>query len=386
MNTDFAGKTAEGIIEIADTGYGFVNLHDDRGPIYLSLSLIEWYSLNTGDTVRCTWRSPKEKERYRAAVDIENINGVRPLKIHEMDVEIYEDYYLYHLGDIIIKTDDWKRKGVDSVLGIGGDRRTKAPMLMNYMMNHPEILRGKHVFEPFAGAGPYGFLALKLGAKHCDLLDVNPRAIQFMNHTATLNDFDSTTYTIVQNDIETFQPLSSYDLIFANPPFVPTPPSLTGVLHSNGGDDGCRLTRILLSRLDNLLQPEGMAFIISLQIETVSGPLLVHDIDNLGLSRPVEMMRYSDCSVDFQLFVEKIMVGQPTQRDAIVSWHDDLQERYGAELKINWYIIHVGKKGFLRPECIITSFQEERYGKAYAPKRVNPEKRVQTLVDLEIFR
>ena len=163
-----------------------------------------------------------------------------------MDVEIREDYYLYHLGDVKIKTDDWKRKGVDSVLGIGGDRRTKAPMLMNFMMNHPEFIRGKRVFEPFAGAGPYGFLALKLGAEHCDLLDVNPRAIQFMRHTAALNDLDSAAYTIILNGIETFQPPSPYDLIFANPPFVPTPPSLAGVIHSNGGDDGCQLTRVLL--------------------------------------------------------------------------------------------------------------------------------------------
>ena len=79
MDTDLAGKITEGVVEIADTGYGFVNLHDDREQIYLSPSFIAWYGLNSGDTIRCTWRPPREKERYKAVIDIENINGIRPL-------------------------------------------------------------------------------------------------------------------------------------------------------------------------------------------------------------------------------------------------------------------------------------------------------------------
>ena len=101
------------------------------------------------------------------------------MEIHELDVTVRDDHYVYGLDGLKIKTDTWDRRGADSVLGIGDSRRGNAPLLMNYMLNHPEIVRGKRVFEPFAGAGPNGLVAAYLGATACDLLDLNPRAARF---------------------------------------------------------------------------------------------------------------------------------------------------------------------------------------------------------------
>lgn len=303
------------------------------------------------------------------------------MKIYEM-----EGHYLYQLGDLTIKTDTWERRGQDSVLGIGGTRRGNVPMLMNYMLNHPEIVEGKRVFEPFAGAGPHGFLALSLGAEFCDLLDVNPRAIQFMNDTASINGFDESAYAIIREDIESFQPDTPYDIIFANPPFVPTPPSVTGVLHSNGGPDGCRLTRSLLTRLDQFLKPTGQAVIFSLQIEGMDGPILAADVQTGGMSRPVEMMRTTDCYIDFEVFARHLILKKPDQKESVLGWQHELQKRYGNDLRINWYLIHIGQRESSKTACTVTDFNEEKYGKAYAPKPVDHEKRIKTLVDFEIFR
>ena len=98
--------------------------------------------------------------------------------------------------------------------------------------------------------------------------------------------------------METFVTATPYDIIFANPPFVPTPPSITGVVHSNGGADGCGPTRSLLSKLGQLLKPDGQAMIRSLQIEGKHGPILAGEIREASLGRPVEMMRTTDCYID----------------------------------------------------------------------------------------
>ena len=303
-----------------------------------------------------------------------------------MDVQVHDGCSLYQLGDLTIKTDTWERKGRDSVLGIGGTRRGKVPMLMNYMLNYPEVVKGKRVFEPFAGAGPYGFLALSRGAEFCDLLDVNPRAIQFMQDTVSTNDFDESSYSIIREDIENFEPNTPYDIIIANPPFVPTPESLSGVLHSDGGSDGCRFTRNLLARLDELLKPTGQAMIVSLQIEGMDGPILATDIRAGGMSRPVEMMRTTDSYIDFELFPRYLILKRPDQKEAVLGWQHELKNRYGKDLTINWYLIHIGQRDASRTTCTVTDFNEEKYGEAYAPKPVDHEKRIQTLVDLEIFR
>ena len=108
------------------------------------------------------------------------------------------------------------------------------------------------LFEPFAGSGAIGFMALKVGAGHVDFLDVNPRASQFQRENAGLNQFSSSRFTSITGDIADFAPARKYDLMLANPPFVPTPEGIDGTLTSNGGPEGSRFVEILVERLEEL--------------------------------------------------------------------------------------------------------------------------------------
>src|SRR5262249_60810675 len=107
----------------------------------------------------------------------------------------------------------------------------------------------KDVFELFAGSGALGFMALKLGAHHVDLLDVNPRAVTFQVENAALNHFLPSQYSAIEGDIATFIPTHTYDLILANPPFVPTPAGIAGTLTSNGGTEGNKSVELHVHRL-----------------------------------------------------------------------------------------------------------------------------------------
>jgi tRNA G37 N-methylase Trm5 len=62
------------------------------------------------------------------------------------------------------------------------------------MLNFPEVVRGKRLFEPFAGSGALGFMALKIGARRVDFLDINHRASDFQRENAQLNRFPADSF------------------------------------------------------------------------------------------------------------------------------------------------------------------------------------------------
>lgn len=183
--------------------------------------------------------------------------------------------------------------------------------------------------------------------------------------------------------------ISSYTHFHAIPPsrFACTRREINSkVIHSNGGSDGCRFTRSLLAKLDRLLKPTGRAMIFSLQIEGTHGPILAAEIREGRMNRSVEMMRTTDCYIAFEMFVRCLMSAVAVQKESILEWSHGLQTRHGNGLTINWYLIHVGPQGLSQAECAVTDFDEEKYGQAYAPRPLDHRRRIQTLVDLEIFR
>ena len=146
--------------------------------------------------------------------------------------EVQDDQILYRFGNgLLIKAEIFRKPDRFRILPLG----TPQGSLMNHMLHFPDVVHGKEVFEPFAGSGALGCMALKLGARHVDFLDVNPRAIPFQRENAALNHFLPSQYNAIEGDMATFVPTHKYDLILANPPFVPTPDGIEGTLTSNGG-------------------------------------------------------------------------------------------------------------------------------------------------------
>ncbi|GHV61261.1 transcription termination factor Rho [Bacteroidia bacterium] len=75
--------TNVGVLEIMPDGYGFLRSADynyltSPDDIYVSLSQIKLFGLQTGDTVEGTVRPPKEGEKYFPLIKIEKINGKVP--------------------------------------------------------------------------------------------------------------------------------------------------------------------------------------------------------------------------------------------------------------------------------------------------------------------
>ena len=125
------------------------------------------------------------------------------------------DELVYTFGNgLTVHTEVFMKDDPLRVLPIGTPQDT----LINWMLNHPEHIAGKTVFEPFAGSGVLGLMALKLGARHVDFLDINPRAVEFQVANAQGNGFAPTRYRAIEKSIAVFEPECRYDLIFSNPP------------------------------------------------------------------------------------------------------------------------------------------------------------------------
>jgi adenine-specific DNA methylase len=95
--------------------------------------------------------------------------------------EVRGEEVLYRFANgLAIKTEIWNKDDRLRILPLASPQGS----LMNHMVGFPEVVRGKRLFEPFAGSGALGFMALKVGAQHVDFHDINPRASDFQLENA----------------------------------------------------------------------------------------------------------------------------------------------------------------------------------------------------------
>jgi len=245
-----------------------------------------------------------------------------------------------------IRTDVPLAKDRGRVLGLGTPQAT----LMNYMLCRPERLADRLVFEPFAGSGAIGLTALRAGARRVELLDINPRAVRFARENATRNGFGPEQVACIEGSIEAFAAARPYDLIFANPPFVPTPEGIPGTLTSSAGSDGNLLVDILLRRLGALLAPAGEAFIYLFQFLREGRPLVVDSIENWVVQREVELTPTQQRPISADAYFDVYLELFPRDADAIQRWRADLTSRHGAALTLDHYVAHIGPRG-PEPTC-----------------------------------
>ncbi len=255
--------------------------------------------------------------------------------------EVRGDEIFYRFGNgLRLKAEILAKNDPLRILPLGNPQGA----LMNHMANFPDLVRGKRVFEPFAGSGPLGFMALALGARHVDFLDLNPRAPELQRYNAGLNQIGPDRVAFLEGDIATFVPGAKYDLLVANPPFVPTPDGMPGTLTSNGGPEGNRLVEILLARLDALLEPGGEALIYLFQLVAGGRPLVADRMAKRLIGRSVELTPSQARQIPFELYLRAYEQRFPEARAAIERWASALIGDHGEELTLCHYVAHVGAR------------------------------------------
>jgi len=270
---------------------------------------------------------------------------------------------------LTIKTEVWSKGDKLRILPLGSPQGS----LMNHMLHFPELVRGKRVFEPFAGSGPLGLMALNLGARHVDFLDINPRASDFQRQNAELNQFPASRFRSFEADIATFEPEAPYQLILANPPFVPTPNGIDGTITSNGGTDGNRFVEILLRRLEEFLEPHGEALILVFQLVSGQRPLLLQLISDLVVRRPVGLTPSQRRPIGFAAYCRAYTQLFPKAQEDIARWRASLIREHGEDLSLCHYVARVGPRGDLPTSCVIRDDFAEQFGESFLVPSDNEE-------------
>jgi hypothetical protein len=257
-----------------------------------------------------------------------------------------------------IRTDKFLAADPMRVLALGTPQAT----LMNYMLCWPERLVGRLVFEPFAGSGAIGLTALRAGARRVELLDINPRAVRFARENVERNGIGPEQVACIEGSIESFVPSQPYDMVFANPPFVPTPDEIEGTLTSRAGSEGNLLVDALLRRLELLLAPDGEAFVYLFQFVREGRPLVVPSIERWVRERQVELTPTQQRPIAAEEYFAAYLQVFPGEQGAIQRWRADLIHRHGAALTMDHYVVHVGPQRQASTRWTIEDNLERKYG------------------------
>jgi len=80
--------SAEGVLEVAPDGYGFLRSSDynylpSPDDVYISQSQIKLFGIKTGDTIKGSIRPPREGEKFFPLVKVDSINGRPPAFIRD---------------------------------------------------------------------------------------------------------------------------------------------------------------------------------------------------------------------------------------------------------------------------------------------------------------
>jgi len=289
-----------------------------------------------------------------------NVNTLPDLLERKREVRGEEVLYRFANG-LTIKSEVFDNEDPLRLLPLGSPQNG----LMNHMANFPEIVRDKLVFEPFAGSGPLGFMALLLGARHVDFLDINPRACEFHRETARLNHFLHDRFTSFTGDVGEFIPNRKYDLIAANPPFVPTPDGIDGTITSNGGPEGNRFIEILFRRLEEFLETSGEALIYLFQFVNNGQPLVGELISKMLHHRMVELTPSQKQHISFRAYRAAYSQVFPNATEAIGRWEGNLLQKYGEGLTLCHYIAHVGPQAAAASSCVVRDNFSQKFGENY---------------------
>ena len=272
-----------------------------------------------------------------------------------------DEYWVYRFGDLTFRTDSLDTRQIDRVIPLGG----AAGIIMSYLARNPHLVTDKHVYEPFCGSGPLGIVAANLGAKQVNCVDINPKAIAYLKHNLERNSIDASMVASHLADVADFNLEQAPDWILANPPFVPTPTGVTGVLHSEAGHDGNRLASRLISRMREQLLPDGQALISTFQIEAHGEPLLARICGDHLPDRRVEFTKGSQYQgLPFASFLEGYRRRLPDMHEQLDRWLQELESEFGADLTVDNYIVHVGPEG-MDPGVAIRSYDGTKYGDGF---------------------
>lgn len=205
-------------------------------------------------------------------------------------VSIYPCSDFYFVTDHHYKpiSHDYYKAPNQPVMHLGEDSYTLAYL-------SPQLPRGARVLDLCTGSGVQAIIKARR-AKLVIGVDINPRAVEFACFNAALNGMSDrcdfrcgSLYEPIRGAKDTRD--ARFDLVIANPPFVPSPHiGQDRLLSRDGGPTGDEILSGILEGLLTHLKPEGLAVIISLFTDQKRASFRTKIKKWLGTRQPLDIL------------------------------------------------------------------------------------------------
>jgi methylase of polypeptide subunit release factors len=140
-------------------------------------------------------------------------------------------------------------------------------------------VRGAEALEIGLGSGVLSIGVARAGAARVTALEINPRAKNTAGFNIVMNGLEDR-IAILDGDEDVLRPVAgrSFDYVFSNPPFEPTPPDQDFFYHSAAGPFGLDFIEKLFAGIDAVLAPEGHLQIVTAAPGDDEGPCMLADL------------------------------------------------------------------------------------------------------------
>lgn len=152
-------------------------------------------------------------------------------------------------------------------------------MLLTHYVDSARIERGSPVLDLGTGSGLVG-LYLAERSDQVTVTDIAPAPLRLVSLNRALRRKEATVEIRAERYERTLGRGGRYQVITFNPPFVALPQDLDAPIFAKGpGIDGLDYCRMLIERLDDLLLPDGVAYIVADLLGDRRGPYFARDLD-----------------------------------------------------------------------------------------------------------
>jgi HemK-related putative methylase len=237
-------------------------------------------------------------------------------------------------GKFIVTDRACKNTGINQVMWLWGE----SYILGGLVKRSPR----RRAVDLGTGSGVHAILA----SDHCEsvvAVDINPRALEFGRFNAAINGVGNVEFVL--SDL--FSAVdSSFDLLLANPPYLPDMSAQAGDNFWSGGAQGCDILRRIVHDIPTRLDRDGTAHLIALY-PSPSGTSIKEHFDNWldGAVRDYDVLDHTWPVPNFQdLLSEEPFVGDKS------AWRFGMVSLRRAEMGKGWWNEVGGMGMFFREE------------------------------------
>ncbi len=140
------------------------------------------------------------------------------------------------------------------------------------LANNLRYCRGS-LLDLCSGTGIQGILAVQNSIEEVECVDLNPAACNIASFNAVLNNVSDR--VIIREGNLFVASDKRYDMIVANPPYIPIPDGEDYFLSGDGGNDGLKVIRKILQGIRYHLQENGQLWMVGEIVRNSKGELLI---------------------------------------------------------------------------------------------------------------